>query len=97
MNNIDLPGAGHTNNLDARRVFQSHGTCQVRCAVPSGIAAKCDDDRIEILAHRATVLSWTPLLCILKSRMDINFTQNENWQSYIDADIKSLFSIDLEI
>jgi hypothetical protein len=72
MNNIDLPGAGHANNLDARRVFQSHGTCQVRCAVPSGIAAKCDDDRIEILAHRAPVPFWTLLLFILKSRMGTN-------------------------
>ncbi len=29
--------------------------------------------------------------------MDIIYTQNENWRSYIDADIKSLFSIDVGI
>jgi hypothetical protein len=53
MQGINLSGAGDTNNLDAGRVTQTHRTCQVRRGVPSVIAAKSDNDRFKILAHKA--------------------------------------------
>jgi hypothetical protein len=51
VNNINLPGAGHTHNFDVRRILQSHRTCQVRGGVASVIAAECNNDRIKIFAH----------------------------------------------
>jgi hypothetical protein len=51
VDDIDLAGAWNANDFNVRRVLQSHRTCQVRCRVTSEIAAKGDNDRLEIFAH----------------------------------------------
>ena len=53
VDHVHLPGAGHNDDSDVRRVLEPHGTCQVRGRVPSELAAEGDDDRIEIL-HQMT-------------------------------------------
>jgi hypothetical protein len=51
VKDIQFPGAGKENDFNIRRILQSHGTCQVRCRIPSETAAKRDDDRFEIFCH----------------------------------------------
>jgi hypothetical protein len=51
MKDIYLPRARNENDFYIRWVLQAHGTCQVRSRVPSETAAKCDNNRLEILLH----------------------------------------------
>jgi hypothetical protein len=51
MNDIDLAGAWNTDDVDVRRIIQSHRTCQVRGGIASEIAAKRDNNRLKIFAH----------------------------------------------
>ena len=49
---IDFSGTGDPDYFDGCGVRHAHRTCQVRSRVPSEVAAKCDDDRIEFLIHK---------------------------------------------
>jgi len=51
MDNINFAGARHTNDSNVRRILESHRTCQVRSGIPSEIAAKRDNDGLEVFAH----------------------------------------------
>lgn len=51
MNHVQLSGARHPDNFNARGIRQSHGTCQVRRRIPSEIAAERDDDRFKLFTH----------------------------------------------
>ena len=48
---IDLARAGHPDDPHVRGVAQAHRTCQVRGGVPSGVAAKGQNDRLEAFHH----------------------------------------------
>jgi hypothetical protein len=41
MYDINLSGTGKSNDFNACRIIESHGTCQVRSGISSVITTKC--------------------------------------------------------
>jgi hypothetical protein len=52
MDHIHPSGAGHEDDPHVAGILQSHGTCQVRSAVSSVLAAESDDFRFECFGHK---------------------------------------------
>jgi hypothetical protein len=41
MYDINLSGTGKSDDFNVCRIIEPHGTCQVRCRIPSIITTKC--------------------------------------------------------